>query len=162
MKHLKTFNKFNESIFDIFKKDDDDKIALEFIERFRKVKEKNPYNIILIGEDNSDQFPSWTNKFSNLPDSERYSISYLVRFDDVDLLITNDHNDLVFAATGEPAGVKMCKYPWKLYIAEERVYAKEKYREKIFKLVENIYKSDIKRKRIEKITTEINPAADRL
>jgi uncharacterized membrane-anchored protein YjiN (DUF445 family) len=42
----------------------------------------------------------------------------------------------------------------------EKVKARESLRKKIFKLVDKIYNDDIERKRIERINTEINPAAD--
>ena len=173
MRYLK---RYNEGFLDYFKKDTpDDKITLDII-RLEKVKDINPYEIYDIqpgseGE-HSKKVPLW---YDNIPDtvengvgSEYFSKIYLVKFDDVDIIITNDRHDLVYTQTGEPAGHKMCKNPWKLFIGSdmsdlsERIKSKESYREKLFHLVDKIYTEDIQRKRINRIRSEINPGADLL
>lgn len=170
MKHL---NKYNEGFLDYFKKDTgDDKITLDIIHRLEKVKDRNPYQIDEI-MNTSAQLPSWMSKFVGNPtpdnrnneETEYFSKIYLVRFDDVDIVISNDRHDLVNVRTGEPAGYEKCKNPWKFFIGNssglaERIKSKESYRIKLFKLVDKIYNEDRERKRFDRIQTEINPAAD--
>jgi len=166
MKHLKSYN---EGFLDFFKKDNnDDKITLDMTHRLEKVKDSNPYEIHDIMKEDM-RLPAW---MSNLPDttengtrSEYYSVIYLVRFDDVDLIISNDRHNLVYNNTGLPAGERKCVNKWKLFIGNntglcERVRSKESYRIKLFKLIDKIYKEDKERKRMDRIQTEINPAAD--
>ena len=169
MKHLK---RYNEGFLDYFKKNTpDDKITLDMINRLEKVKDINPYEIDEI-QAKMAEVPSW---LSNIPvtvengvGSEYFSKIYLVKFDDVDIIITNDRHNIVYTQTGEPAGHKMCKNPWKLFIGSdisdlaERIRSRESYRKKLFHLVDKIYTEDIQRKRINRITSEINPGADLL
>lgn len=164
MKHL---NSYNEGFLDYFKKDTpDDKITMDMIHRLEKVKDKNPYHIEEI-MDGDGKLPEWLSSYKGGSDgSEYYSIIYLVRFDDVDILVSNDRHNLVNVQTGSPAGHKMCKNPWKFFIGTtelcEKINSKESYREKLFHLIDKIYKEDNERKRIERIQNEINPAADLL
>jgi hypothetical protein len=168
MKHLKSYN---ESFLDYFKKDTpDDKITLDIIHRLEKVKDKNPYEIHDIMKEDK-RLPPWMQNISNTVEngvrSEYYSVIYIVRFDDVDVLISNDRHNLVNAQTGAPAGHKKCVNKWKMFIGNnfglsERIRSKESYRIKLFKLIDKIYKEDNERKRIDRIQTEINPAADLL
>jgi hypothetical protein len=117
------------------------------------------------------RLPTWMSKAADTTErgsrSEYYSVIYVVRFDDVDLLISNDRHNLVYTNTGLPAGEKKCVNQWKLFIGNntglcERIRSKESYRIKLFHLIDKIYKEDIERKRIDRIQTEINPAADLL
>lgn len=166
MEHLKGFN---EGFFDYFKKDtDDDKIALKFLNRLEKVKGDNPYNLKILIRDN---LPIWLVKFqsnnkSNDSESEYYSIVYIIKFDDVDMVITNNKSSLIHRQSGLPAGHRICKNPWKLYIGSsdtdlgERIRAKESIRKKIFQVTDKLYNDDKNKKRINRIISEINPAAD--
>ena len=168
MKHLK---RYDEGFLDIFKKDSsDDKITLDMIHRLEKVKDSNPYEIHDIMKEDMG-LPTWMSKASDTAErgskSEYYSVIYVVRFDDVDILICNDRHNLVYNNTGLPAGEKKCVNQWKLFIGNntglcERIRSKESYRIKLFHLIDKIYKEDIERKRIDRIQTEINPAADLL
>ena len=172
MKYLK---RYNEGFLDYFKKNTpDDKITLDIIKRLEKVKDINPYEIVEI-MNTQEELPLWMGKFVGNPtqdhrnneETEYFSKIYVVRFDDVDIVITNDRHDLV-TQTGEPAGHEKCKNPWKFFIGSdisdlsERIRSKESYRVKLFHLVDKIYTEDIQRKRINRISSEINPAADLL
>ena len=166
MKHLKSYN---EGFLDYFKKDtNDDKITLDMIHRLEKVKDNNPYEIHDIMSEDM-RLPAWMSNLSDTTEngvrSEYYSVIYLVRFDDVDILISNDRHNLIYNNTGLPAGEEKCKNQWKLFIGNntglcERVRSKESYRIKLFHLIDKIYKEDKERKRMDRIQTEINPAAD--
>ena len=166
MKHLK---RYDEGFLDYFKKDTpDDKITLDMIHRLEKVKDKNPYLIEVI-KSGDGKLPTWMGYYKGgTGSSEYYSIIYLVRFDDVDILICNDRHNLVNTQTGAPAGYEMCKNPWKFFIGSspselcEKINSKESYRKKLFQLIDKIYKEDNERKRIERISSEINSAADLL
>ena len=166
MKHLKSYN---EGFLDYFKKDtNDDKITLDMIHRLEKVKDSNPYEIHDIMKEDM-RLPAWMSNAAHTSEndtgSEYYSVIYVVRFDDVDVLISNDRHNLVNVQTGAPAGHKKCVNKWKLFIGNntglcERIRSKESYRIKLFHLIDKIYNEDIERKRIDRIQTEINPAAD--
>ncbi len=160
MKYLQNTNEF----FDFWKKDPDDEIALEFIKRLEKVKDKNPYQIQVLKKGSDFTRPAYISRYAeeNPDDIEVYNTVYNVIFDDVEMLITNDRHNRIYTNTGLPAGYELNKSKFKLYIAEERVYAKDKYRKRLYTLVDRIYKDDIKRNRINKINTEINPGADLL
>jgi hypothetical protein len=166
MKYLK---RYNEGFLDYFKKNTpDDKITLDMINRLEKVKDINPYHIYPLNGDGKKSVPTWASKFQGTNQGEYFSKIYLVKFDDVDIIITNDRQDLVYTQTGEPAGHKMCKNPWKFYLGSdisdlaEKILSRESYRKKLFHLVDKIYTEDIQRKRINRITSEINPVADLL
>jgi len=168
MRYLK---RYNEGFLDFFKKDTpDDKITLDIINRLEKVKDINPYSIQEI-KDTVKELPSWMLRFVGNPtqdETESFSKIYLVKFDDVDIVITNDRHDLIHTQTGAPAGYEKCKNPWKFFIGSdisdlaEKIKSKESYREKLFHLVDKIYTEDIQRKRINRIRSEINPGADLL
>lgn len=168
MKHLKSYN---EGFLDYFKKDSsDDKITLDMMHRLEKVKDSNPYEIHDIMKEDM-RLPAWMSNAAHTSEndtgSEYYSVIYVVRFDDVDVLISNDRHNLVNVQTGAPAGHKKCVNQWKLFIGNntglcERIRSKESYRIKLFHLIDKIYNEDIERKRINRIQTEINPAADLL
>ena len=153
--------KLNEGFFDLFKKKgtEDDKIAQEFINRLEKVKGESPYDISLIEEN----LPSWVHELPK-SESEYYSKIYLVKFDDLDLIITNDSHSLIYTQTGQFAKSKKSNYKWKLVIGNddiaEKINASESIRKKIFELVDKIYKKDKEIKRLQKIRREINPDAD--
>jgi hypothetical protein len=173
MRYLK---RYNEGFLDYFKKNTpDDKITLDIINRLEKVKDINPYSIQEI-EDTAKELPSWMLRFVGEPtqdhrnneETEYFSKIYVVKFDDVDIVITNDRHSLIHTQTGAPAGYEKCKNPWKFYLGSdisdlaERIRSKESYREKLFHLVDKIYTEDIQRKRINRIRSEINPGADLL
>ena len=165
MKHLQTINEFN-----LFRRKPDDEIAWEFITRLKKVKDRNPYEIKIIHKDPDDVATDPMSEYECPPYAARliddrtdYSLIYIVRFDDVDLIITNNgYNIYGDHGRGNYAGFKKVENQYILIVAEEMVYAKDKYRKRIFELVDKIYKEDKTWKRINKIRTEINPAADLL
>ncbi len=148
MKYLK---RYDEGFFDFLKKDSEyDRIIQGFIMRLEKVKSDNPYSVIF------NKVPSWISLYDdNDPDyqSETYSKIYLIKFDDVEVLVSNDRSS---------DGV--CKNPWKVFVGSdvsglcERIKAKESYRKKLFHLIEGIYNNS----KIEKIKREINDSADLL
>lgn len=144
MKYLQSINEFN-----LFKRkiSDDDKIALEYINRLQKVKDVNPYKIEIIEERRVEG---------------GYLLSYKIIFEDTPILI--EHIELRTFTDGnwvlidEPAHQLSvdCEGEWVI------VECKKKYLEQLFHLVHKIYKDDINRKRINKINTNINPAADKI
>jgi hypothetical protein len=170
MRYLK---RYNEGFLDYFKKNTpDDKITLDIINRLEKVKDINPYQIKEI-MNTQGELPPWMLRFVGEPtqdhrNNEYFSKIYLVKFDDVDIVITNDRHNLIHTQTGAPAGYEKCKNPWKFYLGSdisdlaERIRSKESYRKKLFYLVDKIYTEDIQRKRINRIRSEINPGADLL
>ena len=97
MKHLK---RYDEGFLDYFKKDTpDDKITLDMIHRLEKVKDSNPYEIHDIMKEDM-RLPAWMSKAADTTEngtgSEYYSVIYVVRFDDVDILISNDRHKRSF------------------------------------------------------------------
>jgi len=126
-----------------------------------KIKGESPYEITNIAK---GKIPSWCYELPKSEDAEYYNKIYLVKFDDLDLIITNDRHSLVDNQTGQRVGEEKCKNQWKLLIGNdeiaERILAKESIRKKIFELVDSIYKRDKEVKRINKIKREINPEAD--
>jgi hypothetical protein len=146
--------KVNEGFFDFFKKEtEDDKIAIKFINRLEKIKGESPYKIIDVND--AGDLPYWVSQLPKENKEEYYSQVYVVKFDDVDLITTNDRSS---------DGI--CSTKWKVGIGNddisELIYAKESIRKKIFELVDDIYKRDKEIKRINKIKREINPSADKL
>ncbi len=134
MKHIRSVNEF----FDFLRGDDEqDKISLEFIKRLEKVKDENPYEINKLKGDNIPEYIS-----------KHYDDVYEVIFDDVILVSTRCIGHTLFF--------------YCLYIDSEEVDCKKRYSEKIFNLVERIHKSNVKRIKLDKLRSNINPAADRL
>jgi hypothetical protein len=155
--------KVNEGFFDFFKKkeSEDDKIANQFIQRLEKIKGESPYEITDVDR---GKVPSWCYELPKSEEAEYYNKIYLIKFDDLDLIITNDRHSLVDNQTGQIVGEEKCKNQWKLLIGNdeiaERIQAKESIRRKIFRLVDEIYKRDKEVRRVQKIKREINPEAD--
>lgn len=128
MKYIKSINEF----FGFFKDDEEDKIALQFIERLEKVKGDSPYEIKYIIVD-------------------EYNYQYEVSFDDVILIASRQiYNQVSMNSI------------YRLVIDDEKINCKGKYAKKIFNLINTIYQSDIKRKKLNKLKQNINPAADLL
>jgi len=161
MKYLKTYN---EALFDFLKKkSDDDKIILEFIKRLEKVKDKMPYEIIK--NPKREEFPLWMDKFFNNPtNGDEHDCGFLIRFDDVDIIVADDRATYANTQTQEFHHYEYSKYPFPVYIGNdidnlaEKVFARKSYRKKLFELAYKAYK----KKRINRIQDEINPAADLL
>jgi len=146
MKHLK---KYNEGFLDYFKKDSpDDKLTLDVIKRISQSKED--YEIVEIVSDGKGKgvnLPKWlTNKpQSNTKGrSDTYSKVYLIKFDDMEIIITNDRNNLPKSSEFSEVLNK-----WKMFISlqiggesefGQRVNSKESYRKKLFNLVDDKYK----------------------
>lgn len=142
MRNIKSVNEF----FDFLKRNDDEenKIALQFINRLKKVTTDNPYDI---------KNKLYTNTVGK-------SIGYEVIFDDTPIVIRR----VEYNKRCKENNYTLSKYRF-LVSCEgeyEEVNCREKYQEILFELVEKIYNDDINRKKIDKINTNINPAADRL
>lgn len=140
MEHLKTY----EGFLDIFKKSEDDKIALVFINRLKKVKRESPYDI-------EKKVEPWRSQDDTVEVGE--IISYTIHFDDAS----------VKAKTGRyyDSGMKdiykirvECTGDWEI------VKCSEKYERQLFDIIEKVYKQNIEWVRINKIRGEINPEAD--
>lgn len=159
MKYLKTYN---EALFDFLKKkSDDDKIILEFIKRLEKIKDRMPYQIIK--NPKREEFPLWMDKFfNNSTNEDEHDYVFLIRFDDVDIIVADDR--VTYVNTNTHEFHHYSKYPFPVYIGNdidnlaEKVFARKSYRKKLFELAYKAYK----KKRINKIQDEINPAADLL
>ncbi len=139
MKHIRPINEF----FDFLRKDgEEDKIALEFAKRLEKAKlVQNPYDIKKINK--GDLPASFTSK-------SIYDIFYSVIFDDVTLITA-------FGVSSKSGGNL-----YKLMIDEEEINCKESYAKKIFNFTNEIYQRDLKRNKLDKLKSNINPAADLL
>jgi|688.fasta_scaffold132098_2 hypothetical protein len=140
MKHLK---RYDEGFLDYFKKDtDEDKVALEFIKRLEKVKDINPYEI----------------KKREMSNNAGSYLGYKVIFDDTPIFIKR----IKYNQRHERNDYTLLKYKLEIQLTGdwEEINCKDRYYEKIFELVDKIYKSDEHKNKMDKITTEINPAAD--
>ena len=152
MKHLKTFNKFNESIFDVFKRKDteDDKIALTYISRLLKVKDVNPYKIRVVVD--------LTNEVGS-------AHSYKIDFDDTTVYIGRakfNSPPRRLDPSIEDSDMIQYKFLVDCMGKKEKVKCRKSYKKKLFELTDKIYKETSERERLDRINTEINPAADRL
>ena len=157
MKYIKT----HEGLFDFFrKKSEDDKIALEFINRLERVKGISPYPLSYNPE-GSDE------------DSEM--MRYRVIFDDTPIRIGRYSvtNPRITRGWGEEtqkdwieqgAVKKNNKVFYALIIEttddQEYVLASWDILEELFDLTEKVFKENKTAKRIKKIRDEMNPAAD--
>jgi hypothetical protein len=147
MKNIKTY----ESFFDYFKKDTpDDKLTLDIIKRVSSL--PSSYEIVKIvsdGKGKGTNFPKW---LTNRPKKEggrtdTYSKIYLVKFDDMDIIITNDRNNLPrFDVDGNSSEFSKVVNKWKMFVSlhmggesgfGQRVDSKESYRKKLFNLVDD-------------------------
>lgn len=148
MKHIKSVNEF----FDFLRKDDEeDQIASGFVSRLEKAKMgQNPYEIKLV---------KCGGRFSTIPLDGN-----------VPEYITSDIYDKIYVVTFDDVDLASCAYPnlrgggtyYTLYIDGEQIHCKDKYQKSIFNLVNEIYQSDTKRKKLDKVRRNINPAADLL
>jgi hypothetical protein len=138
MKHLKSINEF----FDFLKKDsEEDKIAIQFIQRLERVKDKNPYKISIISGDDLAKYGS-----------QSYQIGYEVIFDDVLIKVYAGH----FLS---PGGLNT---EYEVEVNNDTLYCKKSYRKKILGLSSSIYSRFKNKERLNRMKTEINPAADLL
>jgi hypothetical protein len=137
MKHIRSINEF----FSFLHKDtEEDKIALEFIKRLDKVKDHNPYEI----------------EYSTIPAEGSWvgpTHVYKIRFDDVELTTSS------YYLPGRGGGGDSY---YQLTIDEEKIECEEKYKKSLFNIVSSIYQAGIKRKKLDKLKSNINPAADLL
>lgn len=139
MVRLKTY----EGFFDFFKKPDseDDKIALTFINRLRKVRGISPYDI---------------KRSVDVHGQAGTLTKYVVTFDDLVLIVKQaeytrpfpDNQRYKHNVTVECTG----EY--------EKVKCQEKYERNLFNLINSVYKKDIEARRLNRIKSEINPSAD--
>ena len=147
MKYIKTY----EGLFDFFReKSEDDKIALEFIKRLKRVKGISPYPLSYNPQGTDD-------------DSEM--MRYRIIFDDTPIRIGR------YSVTGrdvlriEQGAVKKNNKVFYALIIEttdgqEYVLASCDILEKLFDLTEKVFKENKTAKRIKKIQDEMNDAAD--
>ena len=155
MKSLKTY----EGFFDFFKSQpsEDDKIALEYIARLKKVKGISPYKITYDqgNRDSTFEIDKWLVDFEDTPIKLWSVISLRPRgFDEQsqDLLISK----------------KLAKYTNKEFyglnvICEgepENCKAKPEILKDLVELVKSVYENDKETRRIEKIKINMNKAAD--
>lgn len=157
MKHLR---KYNEGLFDLFrKKSEDDKIALEFIKRLKRVKGISPYPLSYNPEGG---------------DEDTELMRYRVIFDDTPIRIgrysvTNpritrgwDEETQSRWIKEDGAVKKNNKVFYRLYLEnpDESVLASWNLLEELFDLTEKVFKENKTAKRIKKIQDEMNDAAD--
>jgi len=139
MVKIKTY----EGFFDFFKKKDseDDKIALTFIKRLRKVSGISPYDI---------------KRSVEVHGAAGTLTKFIVTFDDLTLIVKQAEFTRPY-----PDGKK---YRHNVSVEctgdYEKVKCQEKYESMLFTLIERVYKKDIEARRIDKIKSEINPSAD--
>ena len=156
MKTLKTY----EGFFDFFKSQptEDDKIALEYIARLKKVRGISPYKITLdegTGNNESHKVNKWIVDFEDTPIKLWEAVSFKnLGFDEESqiLLLTKK---LVKISNKEFIGINV--------ICEgeaERCSPKAKIAKELLDLVKSVYENDKEARRIEHIRINMNKAAD--
>jgi hypothetical protein len=160
MRVIKTY----EGFFDFFKKSssdsEDDKIALEYINRLKKVKDISPYSIT---------------KDDEVYQEFGYSIlRYNVNFDDTPIRCTKvvSHRPIGFDESSQEiltnrGGIKKNDkefYSLSAKVEEEResIKAKVSIIDDLYHLIEDVYKKDKEARRIQRIKSNLNKAADLL
>jgi hypothetical protein len=139
MVRIKTY----EGFFDIFKKPDseDDKIALTFINRLRKVRGISPYEI---------------KRTVDVHNNAGTLTKYVVTFDDLVLIVKQ-------ADFSKPYPDNK-RYRYNISVEcsgdYEKVKCREKYERDLFNLINRVYKRDIEARRLNRIKSEINTSAD--
>ena len=155
MKNLKTY----EGFFDLFKSQpsEDDKIALEYIARLKKVKGISPYKITYDqgNRDSTFEIDKWLVDFEDTPIKLWSVISLRPRgFDEQSqLLLLN--KKLIKISNKEFIGINV--------ICEgepENCKTKAKIAKELLDLVKSVYENDKETRRIEKIKINMNKAAD--
>lgn len=157
MKNLKTY----EGFFDFFKSrpSEDDKIALEYINRLKKVKGISPYEITfdeVQRENNNFEVDKWTVDFEDTPIKLWSFIS----------LISNGFDEQY----QELLSKKLAKYSKKEFYGmkimcdgkPENCKPNPKILKELVELVKSVYENDKEARRIEKINLNINPMADKI
>jgi hypothetical protein len=159
MKHLK---RYDEGLFDVFRRNsEDDKIALEFIKLFKKIKGISPYPLSYNPEGG---------------DEDTELMRYRVIFDDTPIRIgrysvTNprfsrgwDEETQERWIREDGAVKKNNKVFYRLYLEtpDESVLARWDILEELFDLTEKVFKENKTAMRIKKIKYEMNDAADLL
>ena len=152
MKYIKTY----EGLFDFFKDSEDDKIVMSYINRLRKVKGVSPYKI----EENIDK-------------NEGYNVfGYEVTFDDTPIkstkIISNrkfgfeERSQKLIISWGAVRRNDNEFYALSVNCEGERemVYAKSSILKELNDLCKKVYDNDKNTRRINKISSNINPAAD--
>lgn len=133
----------NESIFS--RKSEDDKIAIHFIDRLKKIKKSDKVcNIQRLDDDNK---PEWF--VAEEPRKYYIKQGYIIKFEDVDMVIVSYtfgiHDERVYFYLGNNIS-NMC----------EEVEAEESYLDKIFYLTLQISENKESKRRI----GNLNPAAE--
>jgi hypothetical protein len=147
MKHLK---RYDEGIFDFFRSNsEDDKIALDFMKRLKRISGISPYKI------------EFDNKGTE--DGESYFKRYKIIFDDVPIKITQGVCDKRYTAGWseetqkswiKTGAIRKNNHTfYSLYTIQQKEYilARVDIVEDLFELVEKIYNEDKKHRRIKKI-----------
>jgi hypothetical protein len=161
MRLIKTY----EGFFNFFKKLDseDDKIALEYINRLKKVKGISPYSIKTNDQDQIDQI-----------DRSFSILRYQVNFDDTPIKCAKvishrsggfDNQSQEFIISN--GGIK--KNSAEFYILsvivedeKENIKASPSLLKELYHLIDDIYKKDKELRRIDKIKRNLNKASDLL
>lgn len=156
MKNLKTY----EGFFDFFKRkeSEDDKIALEYITRLKRVTDISPYDIVK----NDDTRGS-------------HSIfKYDVIFDDTEIKVAKVESHLSRGFPQEQQNFLiergLIRMSNKIFYALrvncvgeiEKVYPRASILRDLYDLCDSVYKKDKEARRIRNINININPAADKL
>jgi hypothetical protein len=161
MKNIKTY----EGFLDFFRKEqsEDDKIALEYIKRLKRVSGLSPYNIIFeegpLRHNNRCVYKvdKWTVEFEDTPIKLWQVISTNNQsFEEGDKAILLDKG-FIKISNREFIGINV--------ICEgepENCDPSAKIAKELLDLIKSVYKKDKEIKRIENIRININPAADKL
>ena len=160
MRVIKTY----EGFFDFFKKksedSEDDKIALEYINRLKKIKDISPYNI------KKDDDPRQEFNYSIL--------RFVVDFDDTPIKCTKvvSHRSHGFDEPSQEllinrGGIKKNDgefYALSAQVDEEMVSVKAKVSliDELYHLIDSVYKKDKEARRIQKNKSNLTKAADLL
>lgn len=151
MIHLKTY----EGFFDFFKNTEDDKIALGYINRLKKITDISPYEITY---ERDTSF------------SHTHFVKYNVLFDDTPIRSTKISSENPFSKESQKlmldrGFIKYSSYEFYALSVDcsgerESVKASSLYLKELFDLCEKVYKNDKEGKRLKKIKSNINRAAD--
>jgi hypothetical protein len=162
MEYIKTY----EGFFDFFgrKKEisEDDKIINDYIKRLKRIKGVSPYDITL--------------DTHGTEEGEKYHYRYKVWFEDTPIHIRaascaskyklgwSEETQKGWIEDGAIKKNNHLFYSMSVEVMGEEVYIKTSASkiEELFNLVQNVYKIDKEARRIQKIRTEMNPAADKL
>jgi hypothetical protein len=155
MNNLKTY----EGFFDFFKKSEDDKIALEYIKRLKRIKDISPYDIeFKPGEPNNNySIEKFTIKFDDTPMSITKVTSLIVGG-----FLTSTKDMLIDRGFVKKNNSEFYRLAVDCEGEVEELKASASLLKDVFNLCKSVYRKDIESRRIRKINLNINPAADKL